>query len=265
MEKMGENAMRKIGYFATLGILVLLLGILSACSSTATNAPEPSTSASEASASTSPAASSSSRARRRHSVHLWPALTPATGVITVIAKDYSFEAPDSVPAGPTTYNLINQGSELHHLQLAKLPEGKTMPNLQAGMADGGAMKWLMDAGDPNAAVLGESTIATAPLEEGQYVMMCVIPSADHTPHVAKGMIKPLQVTAATGSVTPEPAADITLTLKDYAFDLSTPITAGKHTVKVENAGPQPHEVALLQFAPGKTMDGFMAWEQGGEQ
>jgi hypothetical protein len=188
-----------------------------------------------------------------------------TGVVTVIAKDYSFEAPDSVPAGPTTFKLINQGSELHHLQLAKLPEGKTMANLQEGMANGEAMKWLIDAGGPNAAVPGESTIATASLEEGQYVMMCVIPSADHTPHVAKGMIKPLQVTAATASATPHPAADITMTLKDYAFDLSTPIAAGKHTVKVANAGPQPHEVALLQFAPGKTMDDFMAWEQGGEQ
>lgn len=258
--------MKRFGSLATLGILVMLIGILAACSSASTTSPEPKTEASGTPASAPPAASSSP-------VDLVPAasptsspaagIDPTTGEVTVVARDFSFDAPDSIPAGPTTFRLINQGTEIHHLQLAKLPEGKTMADLEAGMASGEAMSWLIDAGGPNAAIPGESTSAIAPLDAGQYVLMCVIPSPDGTPHVAKGMIKPLQVTASDTPTTTEPSADITMTLKDYSFDLSTPITAGQHTIKIENAGPQPHEVVLLQFAPGKTMDDFMAWEQGG--
>jgi hypothetical protein len=247
--------MRSRGYLSTMILLMMLLGILAACGGGQTASPKPSA-ASEAPAS-APAAASS------------PSASPAagfdssTGVATVIAKDFSFEAPDTLPAGPITFRLINEGTELHHLQLAKLPEGKTIADLQADMAAGKPTSWLIDAGGPNAAVPTESTIAVAPLEAGQYVLMCVIPSPDGTPHVAKGMIKPLQVTAASTPAATEQAADITMKLKDYAFDLSTPITAGKHTIKVVNAGPQPHEVVVLQFAPGKTMNDFMAWEEGG--
>ncbi|CCF84975.1 hypothetical protein [Nitrolancea hollandica] len=248
--------MRRLGYLSTMSLLVMLLGILAACGGGQTASPPPGTTASEAPASAPPAASSPATAS--------PAagFDSTAGVATVIAKDFSFDAPDTVPAGPITFRLVNQGTEPHHLQLAKLPEGKTIADLEADMSAGKPMNWLIDAGGPNAAIPGDSTIAVAPLEAGQYVLMCVIPSPDGTPHVAKGMIKPLQVTAdATTAV--EPAANITMTLKDYAFDLSTPVTAGKHTIKVVNAGPQSHEVAVLQFAPGKTMNDFMAWEEGG--
>ena len=37
-------------------------------------------------------------------------------------------------------------------------------------------------------------------------------------------------------------------LTDYNFTLSKPLTPGKHTILVENAGPQPHEVVVA--APG---------------
>ncbi len=240
-----------------MSLLMILLGILAACGGGQTASPKPSAVGSEAHASAPPAASSQAAASPV------AGFDPKTGVVTVIARDFSFDAPDSVPAGPITFRLINQGTELHHLQLAKLPEGKTIGDLQADMAAGKATNWLIDAGGPNAAVPTESTIAVAPLEVGQYVLMCVIPSPDGTPHVAKGMIKPLQVTAASAPAATEPAADITMTLKDYAFDLSTPVTAGKHTIKVVNAGPQPHEVVVLQFTPGKTMNDFMAWEEHG--
>lgn len=264
----GENTMRRITYLATTGILVMLLGILAACSGAQMTSQDQSTEASGVPASASPTASSPP-------VNLTPAasptgslatgIDPTTGEVTVIAKDFSFDAPDSIPAGPTTFRLINEGTELHHLQLAKLPEGKTMADVEAGMASGEAMGWLIETGGPNAVVPGDSTIAIAPLEAGQYVLMCVIPSPDGTLHVAKGMIKPLQVTADGVTTAVEPTANITMTLKDYGFDLSTPITAGKHMIKVENAGPQTHEIVVLQFAPGKTMDDFMTWEQGGMQ
>ncbi len=249
--------MRRRGYLSTISLLVMLLGILATCGGGQTTSPKPSAVASEAPVSAPSVASAPSATSPT------AGFDPSTGVVTVIAKDFSFDAPDSIPAGPITFRLINQGTEPHHLQLAKLPEGKTIADLQADMTAGKPTNWLIDAGGPNAAIPGDSTIAVAPLDAGQYVLMCVIPSPDGTPHVAKGMIKSLQVTAASVPAAAEPIADITITLKDYAFELSTPFTSGKHTIKVVNAGPQSHEVVVLQFTPGKTMNDFMAWEQGG--
>ena len=76
---------------------------------------------------------------------------------------------------------------------------------------------------------------------------------DHVPHFAKGMIHPLKVTAATGPAAAEPTADATVSLADYSFTTQGSLTAGKHTIKVVNKGPQPHEVELVRLAPGKTM------------
>lgn len=36
--------------------------------------------------------------------------------------------------------------------------------------------------------------------------------------------------------------------------LSAPLTAGRHSIKVENAGAEPHHVVLVKLAPGKTMN-----------
>ncbi|MFN8582246.1 MAG: hypothetical protein U0163_14890 [Gemmatimonadaceae bacterium] len=47
-----------------------------------------------------------------------------------------------------------------------------------------------------------------------------------------------------------------MTLTDYAFGFSTPLTPGKHVIKVDNAAQQHHEFVLFQLKPGKTLDDF---------
>ena len=39
--------------------------------------------------------------------------------MTVTANDYTFEAPDSVPAGLTEIRLENRGTEMHHVLLIR--------------------------------------------------------------------------------------------------------------------------------------------------
>src|SRR3989442_9806390 len=41
-------------------------------------------------------------------------------VVTIIASDYAFGAPDTIPAGLTTFRLVNQWKELHHASLVRL-------------------------------------------------------------------------------------------------------------------------------------------------
>jgi uncharacterized cupredoxin-like copper-binding protein len=73
------------------------------------------------------------------------------------------------------------------------------------------------------------------------------------------------VTANPAPAAAEPAAGVSMKLTDYDFVLSTPLTAGTHTVRVENAGAQPHEVVITALPPGKGLQDFIAWEKGGEK
>jgi hypothetical protein len=61
----------------------------------------------------------------------------------------------------------------------------------------------------------------------------------------------------------EPEADNRIVLDDYGFQLARPITAGPHVFRVENAGPQLHEVMVLMLAPGKSSADLLAWDRGG--
>lgn len=189
-------------------------------------------------------------------------------VVTVHASEFAFTSPKSIAAGQTTFRLVNDGKLLHHLSVLKLEQGKTMKDLADLMKtpDAAPPAWLVGVGGPNAAVPGATIEATLDLAPGNYVIACFIPSpGDPTPHAAKGMIMPLTVTAASGvaqagaAFAPTPAPDVHLVVKDYGFQFSKPITAGKHTIHVMNEGPQEHEVIMIKLAPGKHVADFNKW------
>lgn len=184
------------------------------------------------------------------------AVVTAPNVVNITASEYKFEAPADVPAGMTTFTLTNSGKEIHHAALIKLDSGKTMNELMASMK---AMKpgtpppgWVIAAGGTNAAAPTMSSSLTMNLQPGNYVLACFVPDAKGVPHVMSGMAKALSVTPNATANTAEPTSDVTVTLSDYKFDFSTPLTAGKHTLKIETAPGQPHEFTFFQLAPGKT-------------
>jgi hypothetical protein len=53
-----------------------------------------------------------------------------------------------------------------------------------------------------------------------------------------------------------------MTLSDYSFTLTKPLAAGKQMIAVVQNGPQPDEVEIFRFAPGKTMDDLGKWMEG---
>ncbi len=181
-------------------------------------------------------------------------------VVTFTAKDFVFEGPTEIPAGVTTIQLVNQGPELHHATLVKLEEGRTGSDyIQALRPGAPPPAWAQTLGGPNAPAPGESANATQTLEAGSYAFVCFIPSPDGTPHFAKGMVHNFRVTPTSTASAAEPQADIVMRLDDYKFELSRPITAGTHTFRVENVGPQHHEIQLVQLAPGKTAKDVIQW------
>jgi uncharacterized cupredoxin-like copper-binding protein len=159
---------------------------------------------------------------------------------------------------------VNTGTELHQAQLIKLENGKTLDDLGKAMQhQGPPPSWMKFLGGPNGIAPGQEANATAVLTPGQYAYLCFIPSADGKIHFSKGMVRPFEVTAASAAATDLPAPDVTIKLMDHGFEWSQPLTAGRRTIMVENAGPQPHELVLLKLAPGKTTEDFGKWAETG--
>jgi hypothetical protein len=191
------------------------------------------------------------------------AASPTT--IQITTKDFAFDAPAKIPAGLVTMRLANHGKELHHAQVVKLEEGKTIEDLAKAVKTAGPPpSWVKFVGGPNAVVPGKEANATAVLEPGRYAYLCFIFGPDRVLHANKGMIREFEVTDSGSAAQAElPPADVTVKLVDYDFEFSQPLTAGRRTIRVENAGPQPHELALLRLAPGKTVEDFAHWAEGG--
>jgi hypothetical protein len=189
-----------------------------------------------------------------------PAPPAGASEITVTASDYRFDAPAEVPAGLVTIRLVNQGPSLHHIQLFKFEDGKTLDDFLAGMKGEHLPGWAIHAGGPAPPEVGATTASIERLEPGNYGLICFIPSEDGMPHVMKGMSRALKVVGpAPATPAPEPEADIIVTLVDYDFQVSKPLTAGKHVIRVDNAAPQPHEIAIVRLRPGKKPADFTAW------
>jgi uncharacterized cupredoxin-like copper-binding protein len=190
-----------------------------------------------------------------------PAAAPAPApppTVHVVANDFSFQAPDTVAGGLTTFHLMNSGKELHQVVLLRLAPGQTMADLKKMNLMAPPPPELHLIGGPSPVVPGGTAAATVDLAPGQYVMLCGIPSPDGTPHMAKGMMRALTVTAPTGPIA-APVPDVTITLTDYKFTPSAPLTAGHHLIKVENTGTQWHEMTFVKLQPGKTVQEFAKW------
>ncbi|HSM60861.1 MAG TPA: hypothetical protein VK849_08700 [Longimicrobiales bacterium] len=181
------------------------------------------------------------------------------------ATDFAFEGPATVESGMTTLVLANQGETLHHLQLVRLSDGKSTEDFMTVMGTlqpGDPLpEWAAFAGGVNPPDPGAEARVTMLLEAGEYAVICLVDTPDFVPHLMKGMVTPLTVTASSAPATEAPATDLALTMTDYAFAFSAPLTAGQHVIRVDNAGPQPHEIVFFRLHEGKTMDDFMQFSQ----
>ena len=192
------------------------------------------------------------------------ALAPqGANVVDVMAMDYSFNMPDTLPAGYTTFRLMSHGQEFHEVQLIRLEEGKTMADFVALTPTEDPPAWVvLYGGTAPPPMDGTPVESTLDLPAGRYLAVCFVPSPDGTPHMAKGMVKEFVVVPSDVQRTP-PVADITLTMKDYTWEFSTPVTAGQHVIEVLNAGPHPHQTIMIRLNDGVTVEQFMAWVEAG--
>ncbi|MDQ6603405.1 MAG: hypothetical protein M3Z19_11840 [Chloroflexota bacterium] len=183
-----------------------------------------------------------------------------SGIQTMVieAFDYGFRTLGSIPGGQTRVQMKNTGKEIHHTQFMLLNPGVTTDQLGAAFAKGeqglGEVFGLVtQTGGVGVIPPGASAEVILNLKEGQYMLACFIAGDDHIPHLAKGMLMPLKVTAAPAAASPAPAVNGTITLVDFNFTMPDTLPAGKSMYTVTNTGAQFHEFTISQLAPGKTL------------
>jgi plastocyanin len=175
--------------------------------------------------------------------------------ITITARDYSFEGPDTVPAGPVAFTLRNEGQEAHHAQFVRLNDGVTLEQFGAALRQGpgAAFPLVTFRGGPAVTDPGRTSFeVTLDLEPGTYMMLCFIESPDGVPHLAKGMVRPFVVSSPP-----------TVVMRDFAFD-APEIHAGGQTLRVVNQGRQPHEMAIARVPDDVTPEQIAAALQSPE-
>ena len=127
-----------------------------------------------------------------------PAGAAPARTLDVTAHEYSFEAPDSMPAGVVTVRLVNRGRKAHQLTIARLDDtsslDRVMRSLIANKVRTGGIRWV---GGVESAIPGESGETTLPLASGRYVLVCAYDGDNGLAHMSLRRHKvPLEIPGA---------------------------------------------------------------------
>lgn len=181
-------------------------------------------------------------------------------VVTVVAHDFAFSVSSArpVPAGPVTFRMINAGKELHMMGVVWLGT-HTFQEFIAAVQGDSTFPGPYEVGGPNAVPPGDTSYATVLLPPGHVALACWVVGEDGKVHVVKGMMAPFEVVPAAGRAAAEPDADVAVTLRNYAIAISRTPEPGRRTFRVENRGPDEHDLQLFRMEPGATMADIDAW------
>lgn len=114
-------------------------------------------------------------------------------------RDFAFDIPTTLPEGPQTWKVVNDGPQPHEMIVVKLNEGATFEQFMAEIEDNG------EAGMPGVPIGGaqalNATLAsylTYDLEPGEYAVICFVPDPETgEPHYMLGMAAGFSVEGAT--------------------------------------------------------------------
>jgi hypothetical protein len=182
--------------------------------------------------------------------------------VQVTATEYTFDVPSEVTGGVVEMRFTNNGAFPHEFALSRIEEGRTEADVQVALEGQAPPKWAEDIGGVPTLSPGESITVTRSLDPGSYVLLCFLPGDHGMPHALMGMYELFTVTGDAGVALPESDAIITAT--DDALQVPA-LTTGEQTVKFENGGTEPHELALAVFEPGKSTKDVPQWIDGGYQ
>lgn len=207
-------------------------------------------------------------------------------VVDVKAGEFFFLAPDTIPAGVTTFRLLQTGMMatrhkegvtgralvadqgdntrgFHMLWVVRLDSGKTVADLhRAAQAGERETRWTPQLGGAASILPPLTTNVTMDLPPGNYALVCYVGSAraDRSRyHLLHGMARPLTVVAAAGARAPAPRVDVVATITgDGIVTFSRPIRAGRTVIRVENSTDRNWEFKFQRIPDGMTGIEFLA-------
>lgn len=113
-------------------------------------------------------------------------IDPAATRVDVTLRDFAFDVPGPIAAGPTSFVVTNEGAEAHFMALVKLADGATLA--QALQSEDEKNPFIAGEWSTKVAAAGnDEESMTLDLEPGNYGMVCFIAGADGTPHAFSGM------------------------------------------------------------------------------
>jgi hypothetical protein len=179
-------------------------------------------------------------------------------VVTITAREYAFDGPDSIKSGPTTFRLVSAGREQHFLALVRITGSHTLADYRGILTSKRTASWAIPAGGVGTIAPGSTAMTTLDLEPGLYAMVCDMQDAHGTPHMLEGMLRSLTVSARrNGASMPKP--DLTVDLMEFAFLGRDTLQPGLRIIGVRNVGSQPHMALVWRLAPGMSVRAVTHW------
>lgn len=192
--------------------------------------------------------------------------TQAPPLVALSMADGVFQAPDTLDAGLTTFRFANLGDEIHYAHAVRLDSARTVPEFLAAYAEavrtaGPRPTYITRSGGPGGTAPGDTSTVTHIIEPGHYVWICPVDDRNGTPHFANGEARTFVVraVASNAEALPLPQASGAIRLINYAFILDAPLNAGRHTLRVVNEGPDPHDLVFVKLVTGKTSEDLRSW------
>ncbi len=192
------------------------------------------------------------------------------GVVDVVARGLTLQAPDEIPSGWTTFRFLNESPMVHFVLVERIPDGQGIESQQGEIApvfqDGmdllsagdveAALERFQDLpewfgeivflGGPGLTAPGRTSAATVYLEPGTYLLECYVKtggifhSFNPDPSVY-GMVHEFTVTEET-SETPEPSATVQISISTGGgIEVSGTLVPGEQTVSVRFVDQTVHE------------------------
>jgi len=224
-----------------------------------------------------------------------PARLP--NVVEIRAVGKTFEGPQQIPSGWTTFKFVNASSMIHFAMIDVPPGGidaalmsdtvmqpfqDAMDGMNAGdeeavnAAFAKFPAWIGEMGrngGPGLLSAGLSGQTTVYLEPGQYILECYVKSDGvfHTTSPGEGllgMVMDMTVTDTPGNA-PEPTPDVTLAVRNTGFEVTGgALQAGRNTIRVDFIEQQAlpsfvgNDVHLMKVDNAESIalaDGWLDW------
>lgn len=211
-------------------------------------------------------------------------------VVDVKAAEFFFQAPDTIPAGLTTFRLLQTGfvverlraggttrdvvadkgdntRGMHMLWVVRLDSGKTLTDLyRAAQARERMSAWARQLGGPGFTFPPATTNATIDLEPGNYALVCYVGSAHENRaryHLMNGMFRALTVMPSAQPRSAPPQVDVVATIREGGvLAFSNALAPGRVVIRVDNETDVDWEFKFQRVPRGMTGKGYLAQPAG---